>query len=105
EAMAQLDGENAAVEEAAKERAAKFLRDANLRFSKMAELIEQRRLLLRPKILASIKRMDQPDMLGEAAFRDAGISLRREGQSFRQIAEAMELNGGPAPRTRDPGAE
>ena len=64
----------------------------------MAELIEQRRLLLRPKIVTSIKRMDQPDTLGDAAFRDTGASLRREGQSFRQIAEALELNGGTAPR-------
>ena len=102
QAMEQMDAEDAAVAEAARERAAKVLSDANLSFSKMAELIEQRRLLLRPKILASIKRMDQPDMLGEAAFRDAGISLRREGQSFRQIAEAMEFNGGPALRHEDP---
>jgi hypothetical protein len=52
--------------------------------------------------VASIKRMDEPDMLGDAAFRDAGYALRRDGQSFRQIAEAIELNGGPAPRYEDP---
>ena len=97
-AMEQMDAEDPAEAEAAKHRAAQILSDAKLNFSKMAELIEQRRLLLRPKILASIKRMDQPHMLGDAAFRDAGSALRREGQSFRQIAEAIELNGGPAPR-------
>jgi hypothetical protein len=51
--------------------------------------------------MANIKRMDQPGMLGEAAFRDAGSALRREGQSFRQIAEALELNTPPAPRYED----
>src|SRR5262249_14598440 len=83
-------------------RAAGILSDAKLSFSKMAELIEQRRLLLRPKIVANIRRMDQPDMLGDAAFRDAGSALRREGQSFYQIAEAIELNSRPAPRYEDP---
>jgi hypothetical protein len=102
QAMEQMDADDVAVAQAAKERAAQILSEANLNFSKMAELIEQRRLLLRPKIVASIKRMDQPDMLGDAAFRDTGISLRREGQSFRQIAEAIELNSGPAPRYEDP---
>jgi hypothetical protein len=101
QAMEQMDADDAAVAEAAKDRAAKILSDAKLNFSKMAELIEQRRLLLRPKIVTSIKRMDQPDTLGDAAFRDAGASLRREGQSFRQIAEALELNGGTAPRYED----
>ena len=98
QAMEQMDADDVAVAEAAKDRAAQILSDAKLSFSKMAELIEQRRLLLRPKIVTSIKRMDQPDTLGDAAFRDTGASLRREGQSFRQIAEALELNGGTAPR-------
>jgi hypothetical protein len=98
QAMEQMDADDVAVAEAAKDRVAQILSDAKLSFSKMAELIEQRRLLLRPKIVTSIKRMDQPDTLGDAAFRDTGASLRREGQSFRQIAEALELNGGTAPR-------
>src|SRR6266481_416213 len=68
----------------------------------MAELIEQRRLLLRPRIVAGIKRMDQPGMLGDAAFRDTGSALRREGQSFRQIAEAIERTNRPAPQYEDP---
>ena len=101
QAMEQMDADDVAVAEAAKDRTAHILSDAKLNFSKMAELIEQRRLLLRPKIVTSIKRMDQPDTLGDAAFRDAGASLRREGQSFRQIAEALELNGGTAPRYED----
>jgi hypothetical protein len=106
-AMEQMDAQDPAVAEAGKNRAAQILGDAKLSFTKMAELIEQRRLLLRPRIVASIKRMDQPDMLGEAAFRDAGSALRREGQSFRQVAEAIELNGGPvnggpAPRYEGP---
>ena len=101
QAMEQMDADDAAVAEAAKDRAAQILSDAKLSFSKMAELIEQRRLLLRPKIVTSIKRMDQPDTLGDAAFRDTGASLRREGQSFRQIAEALELSGGTAPRYED----
>ena len=101
QAMEQMDADDVAVAEAAKDRAAQILSDAKLNFSKMAELIEQRRLLLRPKIVTSIKRMDQPDTLGDAAFRDTGASLRREGQSFRQIAEALELNGGTAPRYED----
>jgi hypothetical protein len=101
QAMEQMDADDVAVAEAAKERAAQILSDAKLSFSKMAELIEQRRLLLRPKIVTSIKRMDQPHALGDAAFRDTGASLRREGQSFRQIAEALELNGGTTPRYED----
>jgi len=98
QAMEQMDAQDPAVAEAAKDRAAHILGASKLSFSKMAELIEQRRLLLRPRIVASIKRMDQPEMLGDAAFHDAGTALRREGQSFRQIAEALELNGGPTPR-------
>ena len=101
QAMEQMDADDVAVAEAAKDRAAQILSDAKLSFSKMAELIEQRRLLLRPKIVTSIKRMDQPDALGDAAFRDTGASLRREGQSFRQIAEALELSGRTAPRYED----
>lgn len=101
QAMEQMDADDAAVAEAAKHRAAQILSDARLSFSKMAELIEQRRLLLRPKIVTGIKRMDQPDMLGDAAFRDTAASLRREGQSFRQIAEALEMSGGAAPRYED----
>jgi hypothetical protein len=101
QAMAQMDADDVAVAEAAKDRAAQILSDAQLSFSKMAELIEQRRLLLRPKIVTGIKRMDQPDMLGDAAFRDTAASLRREGQSFRQIAEALELSGGAASRYED----
>jgi len=101
QAMERMDADDVAVAEAAKDHAAQILSDAKLSFSKMAELIEQRRLLLRPKIVTSIKRMDQPNTLGDAAFRDAGASLRREGQSFRQIAEALELNGGTAPRYED----
>jgi hypothetical protein len=102
QAMGEMDAEDPAVAEAAKDRAARILGDARLSFSKMAELIEQRRLLLRPKIVANIKRMDQPAMLGDAAFRDAGSALRREGQTFRQIAEAIELNGGTRSRYVDP---
>src|SRR6266481_4380492 len=102
EAMEQMDAEDPAVAQAAKDRAAQTLSDAKLSFSKMAELIEQRRLLLRPRIVANIKRMDQPGMLGDAAFRDTGSALRREGQSFRQIAEAIERTNRPAPQYEDP---
>jgi len=107
-AMEEMDAEDPEVAQAAKERAAQVLSDAKLSFSKLAELIEQRRLLLRPRIVTGIKRMDQPGMLGDAAFRDAGSALRREGQSFGQIAEAIELTGRVAPRyenltsTREP---
>ena len=100
-AMEQMDAEDVAVAEAAKDRAAKILSDSGLNFSKLAELIEQRRLLLRPRIVTNIKKMDQPEMLSDAVFRDVSASLRREGQSFRQIAEALELNGGTAPRYED----
>jgi hypothetical protein len=102
QAMEQMDADDVAVAQAAKDRAAQILSEARLSFSKMAELIEQRRLLLRPKIVASIRRMDQPGMLGDTAFRDAGTSLRKEGQSFHHIAEALELNGGTAPRYEQP---
>jgi len=98
QAMEQMDAQDPAVAEAAMHRAAHILSASKLSFAKMAELIEQRRLLLRPRIVASIKRMDQPEMLGDAAFRDAGSALRREGQSFHQIAEALELYGGSAPQ-------
>jgi hypothetical protein len=102
QAMEQMDADDATVAQAAKERAAQILSDAKSSFSKMAELIEQRRLLLRPKIVANIKRMDQPSLLGDTAFRDAGTSLRKEGQSFRQIAEALELNSGTTHRYEEP---
>ena len=101
-AMEQMDAEDVAVAGAAKDRAAQILRDAGLNFSKMAELMEQRRLLVPPKIVAGIKRMDQPDMLGDTAFRDTGSSLRSEGQSFRQIAEAIELSDNSTSRYEDP---
>ena len=102
QAMEQMDAEDPVVAQAAKDRAAQILSDARLNFSKMAELIEQRRLLLRPRIVANIKRMDQPGMLGDAAFRDAGSALRKEGQSFREIAEAVERTGGPTSGYEDP---
>jgi hypothetical protein len=101
-AMEQMDADDTAVAHAARDRAAEILSDARLNFAKLADLIEQRRLLLRPKILASIKRMDQPASLGDGAFRDTGASLRAEGQSFRQIAEALELGGEIAPRHEEP---
>ena len=100
-AMEQMDANDMATAQTAKERAAQILSANKLNFSKMAELIEQRRLLLRPRIVASIKRMDQPEMLGDSAFRDAGMSLRREGQSFRQIAEALEINAATGTRNDD----
>src|ERR1700675_3335574 len=102
EAMEQMDAEDPSVAQAAKDRAAQTLSDAKLNFAKMAELIEQRRLLLRPRIVAGIKRMDQPGMLGDAAFRDTGSALRKEGQSFRQIAEAIERTGRLTPGSTDP---
>jgi hypothetical protein len=102
QAMEQMDAEDPAAAQAAKDRAARTLSDAKLSFSKMAELIEQRRLLLRPRIVANIKRMDQPGMLGDSAFRDAGSALRKEGQSFRQIAEAIERTGRSTPGYGDP---
>jgi hypothetical protein len=102
QAMEQMDAEDPVVAQAAKDRAAQTLSDAKLSFSKMAELIEQRRLLLRPRIVAGIKRMDQPGMLGDSAFRDTGSALRKEGQSFRQIAEAIERTGRLAPGYEDP---
>jgi hypothetical protein len=102
QAMEQMDAEDPSVAQAAKDRAAQTLSDAKLSFSKMAELIEQRRLLLQPRIVARIKRMDQPGMLGDAAFRDTGSALRREGQTFRQIAEAIERSGKLAPGHEDP---
>jgi hypothetical protein len=97
QAMAEMDAEDPDAAQAAKDRAAQTLSAAKLSFSKIAELIEQRRLLLRPRIVSGIKRMDQPGMLGDAAFRDASSALRREGQSFGQIAEALELTSRPAP--------
>src|ERR1700682_2399641 len=99
--MEQMDAEDPVVAQAAKDRAAQILSDAKLSFSKMAELIEQRRLLLRPRIVVNIKRIDQPGMLGDAAFRDAGSALRKEGQSFREIAEAVERTGRPTSRYED----
>jgi len=102
QAMDQMDAEDPTVAQAAKDRAAQILSDAKLSFAKMAELIQQRRLLLQPAILARIKRMDQPGMLGDAAFRDTGSALRKEGQSFLQIAEAIEASGRPAPRYENP---
>jgi hypothetical protein len=102
QAMEQMDAEDPVVAQAAKDRAAQALSDARLSFSKMADLLKERRLLLRPRILTGIKRMDQPGMLGEAAFRDTGSALRKDGQSFGQIAEAIEHSGARAPGYDDP---
>lgn len=101
QAMEQMDAEDPTVAQAAKDRAAQTLSDAKLSFSKMADLIEQRRLLLQPRIVARIKRMDQPGMLGDAAFRDTSSALRKEGLSFGQIAEAIEHSGRLAPPYED----
>ena len=98
--MQQMDAEDPTVAQAAKDRAAQILSEAKLSFAKMAELIEERRLLLRPAIVARIKRMDQPGSLGDAAFHDTGTALRKEGQSFLQIAEAIEASNRPAPAAR-----
>ena len=43
QAMEQMDADNATVAQAAKDRAAQILSEAGLNFSKMADLIEQRR--------------------------------------------------------------
>ena len=102
QAMEQMDAEDPSTSQAGKDRAAQILGEARLSFAKLAELIEQRRLLLRPAILARIKRMDQPGMLGDAAFRDTSSALRKEGQSFHQIAEAIDASGRPAQRYEDP---
>jgi len=102
QAMDQMDADDPTVAQAAKDRAAQILSEARLSFSKLAEFIQQRRLLLQPAILARIKRMDQPGMLGDAAFRDTGSALRKEGQSFRQIAEAIEAAGKPLPGYEEP---
>ena len=50
QAMEQMDADDATVAQAAKDRAAQILSDAKLSFSKLAEAIEQQRLLLRPRI-------------------------------------------------------
>jgi hypothetical protein len=102
QAMEQMDAEDPVVAQSAKDRAAQTLSDAKLSFTKMAELIEQRRLLLQPRIVARIKRMDQPGMLGDAAFRDTASALRKEGQSFLQIAEAIGRSGGLVSGYADP---
>jgi hypothetical protein len=102
QAMAEMDAEDPVVAQAAKDRAVQALSDGKMNFAKLAELIEQRRLLLRPSIVANIKRMDQPGMLGDTAFRNTGSALRREGQSFRQIAEAIERYARHAPRHENP---
>ena len=57
EAMEQMDAEDPTVAQAAKDRAAQTLSDAKLNFAKMAELIEQRRLLLRPRKLPLDQRL------------------------------------------------
>jgi hypothetical protein len=98
--MQQMDAEDPIAAQAAKDHAAQILGEAKLNFSKMAQLIEQRRLLLPPAILGRIKKMDQPGMLGDGAFQDTGTALRREGLSFLQIAEAIEANDRPAPAPR-----
>jgi hypothetical protein len=95
--MQEMDAEDPITAQAAKDHAAQILGEAKLNFSKMAELIEQRRLLLPRAILGRIKKMDQPGMLGDGAFQDTGTALRREGLSFLQIAEAIEATDRPAP--------
>src|SRR5436305_10814368 len=101
QAMERMDADDPTVAQSAKDRAAQILSEAKLNFSKMAELIQQRRLLLQPTIVARIKRMDQPGMLGDAAFRATGSALRKEGQCFLQIAEVIEASSKPAPRYDD----
>jgi hypothetical protein len=102
QAMEQMDSEDLTVAQAGKDRAAQILKDANSSFSKLAETIDQRRLLLPPRIVTSIRRMDQPHIGGDMAFRDASFGLRKDGQSFRQIAEALELSGKPTLRIEEP---
>lgn len=94
--MQQMDAEDPTVAQAAKDHAAQILGEAKLNFARMAELIEQRRLLLPPAMLGRIKKMDQPGMLGEGAFQDTSAALRREGMSFLQIAEAIEASDRPS---------
>ena len=57
QAMEQMDSYDDAVAQAAKDSAARVLSDGKLSFSKLAELIEQRRLLLSPKIGGRLKAM------------------------------------------------
>jgi hypothetical protein len=102
QAMEQMDSEDPNEAQAAKDRAAQTLGEAGLSFSKMADVIERRGLLLRPRILTGLKRMDQPGMLGDAAFRDTGSALRKEGQSFYQIADAIERTARPTTSYEDP---
>ncbi len=67
----QMDADDVAVAEAAQgPRRAESLSDAELSFSKMAELIRRTasKLPCEPEIVTSIKRMDRPDTLGDAAF-------------------------------------
>jgi len=67
------------VAQAAKDRAAQVLSEANLSFAKMAEMIEQRRLLLRPRIIAGIKAH------GSARHaRRRGIPRRRQRAAQRR---------------------
>jgi hypothetical protein len=97
EAMEQMDAEDPTVAQAAKDRAAQTLSDAKLNFSKMAELIEQRRLLLRPRIVSGIKRMDQPGMLGDAQRaperRSELSSNCRSHRTYRQTRAPIRGSG------------
>ncbi|CAL75840.1 hypothetical protein BRADO1978 [Bradyrhizobium sp. ORS 278] len=97
QAMVQMDSEDATVAQTGKDRAAQILEASGLSFAKLAELIQRRRLLLPPSVLGRIKRMDQPGTLGDSAFRATWGVLRKEGQSFLQIAEALEVSGGLRP--------
>ncbi|WP_240535725.1 hypothetical protein [Bradyrhizobium sp. STM 3809] len=97
QAMVQMDSEDATVAQTGKDHAAQILEASGLSFAKLAELIQQRRLLLQPSVLGRIKRMDQPGSLGDSAFRATWGALRKEGQSFLQIAEALEVSGGLRP--------
>ena len=98
QAMEQMDSDDVVVAQAAKDRAAHILSEAGLNFAKLAELIEQRRLLLRPRILASIKRMDQPASLGDFGiprYRRVATQGRPELSPDRRCTRADWRNRAP----------
>jgi len=100
-AMEQMDAEDPDVAQAAKEQAAQTLSDAKLSFSKLAELIEQRRLLL------AAQDRDRPQTHGSArhAWR-RGLPRRRQRAPERRselsakLPKPSNLTADPRPNTR-----
>jgi hypothetical protein len=97
QAMEQMDAEDPTAAQAAKDRAAQILSDAKLNFSKMAELIEQRQLLLRPESWPASNAWISPAC---SETRHSATQAARSGEKVRAFVKLpKQSNLPPDPRS------